>query len=94
VNLGQHRLERFLDGGEALGDDEHPQQRRPRIPVLSPGPGGASASSSGPAIRSAGRPASSIVIARATASGSLWAAGRREPRRASTGVTCCALRAS
>ena len=54
VNLGQHRLQRLLDRGETLGRDQHPQQRRPRVPVLNPGPARASASSSRAAIWPAG----------------------------------------
>ena len=34
MNLSQHRLQRLLDDGEALGHDQHPQQGRPRVPVL------------------------------------------------------------
>ena len=37
MNLGQQRRERRLDCPETLRDDQHPQQRRPRIPVLSLG---------------------------------------------------------
>jgi len=39
VNLLQHRLERLLDRAETLGHDQHPQQRRPRVPVRGSGAG-------------------------------------------------------
>jgi hypothetical protein len=37
VNLFQHRLERLLHGTDTVGHDQHPQQRRPRVPVLHSG---------------------------------------------------------
>ena len=39
VHLVQHRPERLLDRAETLGHDQHPQQRRPRIPVPGIGAG-------------------------------------------------------
>ena len=35
LNPGQHRSQALLDRAEALGHDQHPQQRRARVPVLS-----------------------------------------------------------
>ena len=55
VNLLQHRLERLLDRAETLGHDQHPQQRRPRVPV--PGLGAGALPASPPAGPRSGRPA-------------------------------------
>ena len=95
VNLLEHRLERRLDRAETLGHDQDPQQRRSRIPVLRHR--GRRASASPPAgPRSGwpgGPPAASSSPARPRPV--RWRPRtRREPRRASTGATRGARRAS